>query len=244
MSRNFELLDQLEKERRNTVAACRAEPDPTTSAGLRPNVGNRTYEQLNKLVQRLFLSSRKPSRHVVFTGAGRSVGSTWICVHAAEVLCCQTAGSVCIVDAHTGTLGVREHFDVPNGAGFAKAIEQAGPIHTFAQRVGSNLWVVPADDSSAVDIVFSRPRVEARLLELSRQFDYVLLDAPPVAPSSEFLTLVTLAEGAVLVLKAGHTRRPAVRLAIEELETAGVRILGAVLNQRQYPIPEAIYKRL
>ena len=92
--------------------------------------------------------------------------------------------------------------------------------------------------------MFSRPRVEARLLELRNQFDHVLVDAPPVAASSGFLTLVTLAEGVVLVLKAGHTRRPAVLLAIEELETAGVKVLGAVLNQREYPIPEAIYKML
>jgi len=244
MSRNFELLDQLEKERRNALATYGPGPDLTTPAGVKPNVGTRTYEELNKLVQRLFLSGRTPRRHVVFTGAEESVGCTWICVHTAEVLCCQTAGSVCLVDTNRGSPGIREHCDVTTGAGFAEAMVEDGPMHTFARRVGSNLWVVPAGDCSTVHIVFSRPRVEARLLELRRQFDYVLLDASPVAASSEFLTLVTLSDGVVLVLKAGCTRRPTVRLAIEELETAGVRVLGAVLNQREYPIPEAIYRRL
>jgi len=58
------------------------------------------------------------------------------------------------------------------------------------------------------------------------------------------LNAAILADGAVLVLKAGHTRRPVARLAIAELEAAGVKILGTVLNQRDYPIPEAIYKRI
>lgn len=245
MSKNLELLNQLEKERRNPVATYAPEPDITTPPGARPNVGTRTYDELNKLVQRLFLSGRTASRHVVFTGAGRSVGCTWICVHAAQVLCCQTARSVCVVDANMGSPGIREHFNVPNGAGFADAMaQQDGPMHTFAQRAGSNLWVVSAGGSSAVDVVFPGPRVAARLLELSNQFDHVLVDGPPVAANSGFFALVTSAEGVVLVLKAGHTRRPAVRRAIEELETAGVRVLGVVLNQREYPIPEAIYKRL
>jgi Mrp family chromosome partitioning ATPase len=65
-----------------------------------------------------------------------------------------------------------------------------------------------------------------------------------VVVGSSSLTLGTLADGVVLVLKAGHTRRPAVHLAITELEGAGVKVLGTVLNQRDYPIPDAIYKRI
>jgi len=244
MSRNFELLEQLDKERRGAAADYREERDLTTPAALRPNRGTRTYAELNKLVQRLFLSGPTPSRHVVFTGAGPGVGCTWICVHTTKVLCSQTAGSVCLVDTNTSSSSVREHFNLPNGPGFFEALVQDGPIHAFTQKVGNNLWVVPADGSPATAVVRSRQRVEARLLELWRQFDYVLFDAPPAAGSSGSLTLATLADGVVLVLKAGHTRRHAVRLVIGELESTRVKVLGTVLNQREYPIPDPIYKRL
>jgi Mrp family chromosome partitioning ATPase len=242
MSKNLQLLEQLDQERRRTLADCRGEPDFTSA--LRPNIATRTYHELDKLVQRLFLSGPTLSRLVVFTGAAPGVGCTWISVHTAEVLGCQASGSVCLVDASTSSTGARERFNIPNGRGFADALTQNEPIDSFSTRVGSNLWIVAATGKPAASDVFSRRRVEARLLELRRQFDYVLIDTPSVAASSDSLTVGALADGAVLVVKAGHTRRPAVRLGIEELERAHVKVLGTVLNQREYPIPEAIYKRL
>jgi protein-tyrosine kinase len=53
-----------------------------------------------------------------------------------------------------------------------------------------------------------------------------------------------LSDGVVLVLKANSSRREAARQALNEMQSANVRVLGAVLNQRTFPIPEKIYKRL
>jgi len=51
-------------------------------------------------------------------------------------------------------------------------------------------------------------------------------------------------DGLVLVLKANSSRRETARGAIHDLRTAKVRVLGAVLNQRTFPIPQSIYDRL
>jgi len=48
----------------------------------------------------------------------------------------------------------------------------------------------------------------------------------------------------VLVLKANSSRREAARKAVQDLQNAGARILGAILNQRTFPIPQAIYTKL
>jgi protein-tyrosine kinase len=53
-----------------------------------------------------------------------------------------------------------------------------------------------------------------------------------------------MADGVILILEAHATRRESARRAKESLQAAGVKILGAVLNKRTYPIPEALYKRL
>jgi Mrp family chromosome partitioning ATPase len=58
------------------------------------------------------------------------------------------------------------------------------------------------------------------------------------------IALGRAAEGVVLVLKANASRRDAARKAVQDLQTAGARILGAVLNQRTFPIPQAIYSKL
>jgi Mrp family chromosome partitioning ATPase len=46
------------------------------------------------------------------------------------------------------------------------------------------------------------------------------------------------------VLKANSTRRDATREIKQQLQAANVRMLGAVLNQRTFPIPERIYNKL
>jgi Mrp family chromosome partitioning ATPase len=47
-----------------------------------------------------------------------------------------------------------------------------------------------------------------------------------------------------LVVEANHNRRDTVRRAKEQMESAQVRLLGAVLDQRTFPIPEGLYRRL
>jgi Mrp family chromosome partitioning ATPase len=83
-----------------------------------------------------------------------------------------------------------------------------------------------------------------RLAELRKYFEYVLIDAPALTPGNDGIMLGRAAEGVVLVLKANASRREAARKAVQDLQNAGARILGAVLNQRTFPIPQAIYSKL
>jgi Mrp family chromosome partitioning ATPase len=53
-----------------------------------------------------------------------------------------------------------------------------------------------------------------------------------------------LADGIVLIVEANHTKRESVRQAKKHLETAQVQLLGAVLDQRTFPIPEFLYRKL
>jgi Mrp family chromosome partitioning ATPase len=71
-----------------------------------------------------------------------------------------------------------------------------------------------------------------------------LLDAPPVNLYADATLLGRLAEGVVLVLQANSTRREAARKAKESLESAKVRLWGAVLNKRTFPVPEFVYRNI
>jgi Mrp family chromosome partitioning ATPase len=92
--------------------------------------------------------------------------------------------------------------------------------------------------------LLSSSRMQARLEELSSLFNYVVIDASPMSSSKEAIVLGAASNGVVLVLKANSSRRETARNAVQELNAARVQVLGAVLNQRTFPIPEAIYKRL
>jgi succinoglycan biosynthesis transport protein ExoP len=70
-----------------------------------------------------------------------------------------------------------------------------------------------------------------KLLREARQlYDYVIIDAGAVNLISEVATMARQADGTLLVLQQGETRRREVRLAKRRLLGLGVRILGAVLT--------------
>jgi len=87
-------------------------------------------------------------------------------------------------------------------------------------------------------------RMRRRVAELSAEFDYVLFDVAPLNGSNHGVILGHLSDGVVIVLKAHATRRDSTRETIQGLQASRVKVLGAVLNQRTFPIPERIYNRL
>ena len=67
---------------------------------------------------------------------------------------------------------------------------------------------------------------------MREEFDYVLIDTPPLNQYDDAVVLGQFADGLVLVLEANATRRePALRV-VENLRAAQVQVLGAVLNKR------------
>jgi len=240
MSRHFELLKELDKKNLQApLSPDRGESDANALKTLELKVGLRTSGALSKLVHRVFLGDDN-SRCVLFTGAASGVGCSWIAVHTAEALCAETSASVCLAD-----IGGNLHWTGQDFQGSDERPDEpveGGPLYRSIRRVGRNLWILPATGASA-DAMPWYQRLEESVIELRDTFEYVLLDTPPLG-SNPPLRPGTLVDGAVVVLKAGHTPRPAVRRAVNDLGSIGIKILGTVLNQRDYPIPASVYKRL
>ncbi len=81
----------------------------------------------------------------------------------------------------------------------------------------------PADLLSSV-------RMEEAVAALTDQADRVIFDAPPVLAVTDAVLLGTKLDGALLVVRAGRTRRDDAARAKEALERVGVRLVGAVLS--------------
>ncbi|HYA23929.1 MAG TPA: CpsD/CapB family tyrosine-protein kinase [Terriglobales bacterium] len=248
MSKNFELLQSVGKPHifaaEETMVAPQAAAAEVAPPLLEMDEGQR--DELNKLVQRLFLQPNQDCRSVVFSGTEAGNGCTWTCARAAEILLSQRAASVCLVDANLRSPGLHQQFGVENHHGLSNSLLVADPVTNFVCAAGrSNLWLLScgADPASCQGLLGS-DRMRARLAELRAQFDYVLVDAPSIGLGNESVLLGQASDGLVLVLKANASRKERVRRAIQELTNGNVRVLGAVLNQRTFPTPAPIYNRL
>jgi len=73
-------------------------------------------------------------------------------------------------------------------------------------------------------------RMRQALTDLRGQYDFVIVDTPPVLPVTDAVVLATKADAVVLVMKGHGTPRELVRLARDRLALAGARLLGVVVN--------------
>jgi Mrp family chromosome partitioning ATPase len=182
---------------------------------------------------------------VVFSAIGPGDGCTWVCLNSALTLASQNPGSICLVDANLRSPGLHKQFDIENREGLSDALNQSGPIRDYVQQIaGSNLWVLPAGSSANVQSQLGFETLRVRIAELRSEFETVLIDAPPASLYSDAVQLGRLSDGVVLVLQGNTTRRESALSVKDSFDAANVRLLGAVLNKRTFPIPQKLYNRL
>jgi Mrp family chromosome partitioning ATPase len=255
MSRNFELLQRVGREQAlyATQPVAEVEPipeQPVIFSEPQPSLltmAEVEVEEFTKLVQRLFIvPGNDAPRSVVFTAPEGGNGCSWVCARVAETLARQVAGSVCLVDANMRRPGLHSQFGAENHYGLSDALVKPDPVRSFATNLGKpNLWIVSCgSNTEAAQSMLTSDRMRLRLSELRAEFDYVLLDVAALSEANDAVLLGSGTEGVVLVLKANSSRRESARNAIQDLQNAKARVLGAVLNQRTFPIPESIYKKL
>jgi protein-tyrosine kinase len=246
VSKNYELLRETGKD----LELFHAETPQSSSLSAVPaqmNGGGRVREEVLRLIQRTFLSGVPGApRLVVFTGVDHGNGCSWVCARAAEALAAHVEGTVCVVEANLNTQSLHRYFGVTKGGGAADAALKRGSVRNLAQSIrGTNLWLMPGQAlCSDTGGTMSPDHLKSRFAELCSEFNYVLVDAPPAGESSDPIVFGRLADGVVLVIEAHATHREAARKAKANLEAANVRLLGAVLNKRRFPIPEALYSRI
>ena len=253
MSRNFELLQQvggilevpaLPQEVAEPVSMPAAETAPSTPA---LDVAGKVRDEIAKLVLNLFLlPGAQGRRQVIFAGAEAGAGSSWMCARVAEVLASQVRGSVCVVDCNLRAPGLHQQFGMDNHFGLSDALLRSDPLHQYVRQLSrKNLWLLSCGSSTENwEEKVGSGGLRLRLAELRAQFDYVLMDVASTNICNDGIVLGSSSDGIVLVLKANSTRRDVARKALQEFKDANIRVLGAVLNQRTFPIPDNIYNRL
>lgn len=249
MSRNFDLMQQLEVDRR-----------PGSGKGVEPALSGMlatasyplheqwARDEALRLVQQIFLlRSQDPPRVVVFAGIEHGNGCTGISAVVAETLARTCRKPVCLVEANLRTPSLPELFGTTNHHGLTDALRQEGPIRSFAKPLAQQemLWLLSAGALAADSAnLLTTERLKTRLAELRAEFEYVILDAAPLTRYADAISMGQMCDGLVLVLEADATRKKAALMAAASLRSSRVRLLGAVLNKRTFPIPDRIYSRL
>lgn len=180
----------------------------------------------------MFLSAQKEVQALVVTSPGPRDGKTTAAISIAITMA-QAGARVLLLDADLRKPRIHKSFGLPADKGITTAI--MGEAQAKALILHSEiplLDILPCGPipPNPAELLHTE-RFREILAQCRREYDRIILDAPPTGPVTDPAILGSIADGVVMVLRAGHTTRDAALHARRHLADAGARILGLVVNQ-------------
>lgn len=187
---------------------------------LRTNI---KYSSFDDRMKRILVTSSEP-------GEGKSTTSGNIALSFS-----QEDKKVVIIDCDLRKPTVHKKFNISNQKGLSDAIIKKDTLgNTMKEYVYSynkNLDIIPAGKipPNPSEMLSSRA-MEELLKILDSEYDYIILDSPPVHAVTDAQILSTKVDGVVLVVRAGKTKKESVIAAKASLEKVNAKIIGTVIN--------------
>ena len=193
-------------------------------------ISAQSLEQYRRLAASLHhAQATNGTKVIMVTSAAVGEGKTLTSSNLALTLSESYQKRVLLVDADFRRPSVHAVFGVPSHNGLAEGLvsdNQRVQVCQFSER----LSVLPGGQPSSDPIAaLTSERMRQLVDEARENFDWVILDTPPVALLTDANLVASITDGAVIVVKAGSTSCELVERAVQAVGRE--RIFGVVLNR-------------
>jgi capsular exopolysaccharide synthesis family protein len=198
-------------------------------------VGDRTMnraaiEQYRRLAASLHhVQVERGTTKIMITSAVSGEGKTLTALNLAVTLSASYRRRVVLIDANLRSPSVHALLDTGNVVGLSEVLSDARHAKPALVELSPRLFIVPAGrpDPDPMGPLTS-PRMATILDEMAEQFDWVIVDTPPVVHLPDTNLLVGMVDAAIVVIEAGRTSYEMIERAIQVIGRQ--RVLGFVLN--------------
>ncbi|HEU5149626.1 MAG TPA: polysaccharide biosynthesis tyrosine autokinase [Iamia sp.] len=222
------LIPLVGKRRRR--ARRRSEGGSVVSIDAPTSPAAEAYRTLRTSLQ--FLSVDAPVRIIQVTSPSAAEGKSTTVANLGVALA-RAGQRVAVVCCDLRRPRIHEYFGLDNAVGFTSVLLSDATIDEALQEVPGesrlHLLASGPPPPNPAELLSAR-RTRDVLDHLSRQFDVVLVDTPPVLPVTDALLLSSVVDVTILVGQAGSTTKRAARRAVELLEQVDADLVGCVLN--------------
>jgi len=191
----------------------------------------------------LFMSPDRPLKTMVVTSPSPQEGKTTTAINLGVTMA-EAGSRVLIVDTDMRRPRLHRSFGVPNQNGISTVIVGKAALEEAVKRTDvPNLDVLPCGPvpPNPSELLHTE-RFGVVLAECAKLYDRIILDSPPTSAVTDPAVLGNLADGVVLVIKAGETTRDAAMHARRQLATAKARLFGVVVNAIDFSNPAYGYE--
>jgi capsular exopolysaccharide synthesis family protein len=158
-------------------------------------------------------------------------GKTVTAINLAAVLALKQDFQVLLIDADLRRRSVSEVLGIPTSPGLGEVLNGECQLDDAVVSLEPfpNLWILPAgvSDRNPAELLAS-PRWKGAVAESRQRFDFVVIDATPMAVVADFELVQVECESVILVIRPDHTDR---KTCLEALSgVAKNKLIGTVLN--------------
>ncbi|MEO8097283.1 MAG: polysaccharide biosynthesis tyrosine autokinase [Acidobacteriota bacterium] len=186
----------------------------------------------------ILLSSMSTDRPqvILITSSARGEGKSTVASNLARALA-EINQKVLLIDADLRRPTLHDGFGVSNLWGLSDILHEktslaSAPLDVLAKPTSvEGLYLLSSGPRMAnIANLFYSDRMSELVERLRTEFDTIIIDTPPISFLSDARILGRVADGAVLVLRAGVTTRDDAMAAKRRLKDDGIHLLGTILN--------------
>ena len=203
-----------------------------------------TYEEAIRTLRNSILLTDFDRRlkSVLLTSASPSEGKSTVAAHLAATHAGQHKRTL-LIDGDLRRPSVHRLYQVPNSVGLSNVLLQQISWRDAVIRVEQpeDLDILPAGPSTRRASDLMGMGLAQLIEEASREYDLVVLDAPPLLGFAEPLQMATAVDGVIVVARAGDTSRKALSSVITTLSRLRANLVGVVLNEVHREVSAGYY---
>lgn len=174
----------------------------------------------------------KKLKTIVVTSSGPMEGKTTTVVNLA-VTFAQAGNKVLLIDSDLRKPKIHRIFMLSNSSGLTNLIANHDDYYKYIRSCDiPNLDILPSGTIPPnPSELLSSNTMKQFIQDISEQYDFILLDAPPVGSVTDAAIISTFVDGTILVANSGRVEISAIKRSKELLSKVGARIIGVVLNK-------------
>ncbi len=185
-------------------------------------------------------------RSIMVTSANVGEGKSITCVNLALTMAEDKEKNILLVDTNFRAPVIEKLLNVTNDKGLSDYFSGNLRLDEILMPTAvSNLMILPSGSLPTNPAnLFSSQKMRELVEELEKHFNYIILDTPALIPFADARIIGPSVDGVLLVVQAGRTRREVILRVQEQIKNVRAKLIGIVLTQVEYYIPDYIHRNL
>lgn len=211
-----------------------------------PGILSKMSTQLSDIWSNILIQTKQDVETLLVCGATRKEGNTFISFYLSMFLSKEYSMKILYVDSNLDHAVIPKIRNLPGLYSFVAENNELSSLIVQTEYPG--LYLLPSGSGkiakNAGGNILSREPIEILMNYCRTNFDITIIDGQPLTASPVMIEFARLVDMTALVCRYGFSRREVSKLAIDKLQKFGITSIGVILNDRQFPIPQNLYKMM